>query len=123
MLAFAPAAHAATFAGFEITFTAPDSRQWNINPNGAPVETLSALAPNTSPAIAGLTDGGYEESFVASDDTLWIANSVTGGQQLSRAAAPTASHRTPARPSPPSPAAAGTSWRVQLVHWYEQHRS
>jgi len=105
----APPASAATFGGFELAFTAPDSRQWYVTPNGTPIETNSALAPNTSPSITGLADGTFEESFVASDGTLWIDNSVTGGQQFNPCQGP---FRIRDGSSPSITAIPGGGWRM-----------
>jgi len=82
VLAAAPAAQAATFLGYEMTFQAPNSRQWEVPPFGRPVETPSALAAGTSPAIATLPGGGYQETIVASDRTWWVVNSGNGGHPV-----------------------------------------
>ena len=112
LVASAPSGHASTFgsACFEIAFTAPDSREWHINPDGTPVETPSALAPNTSPTITGLPNGTFDESFVASDGTLWVANSATGGQQFKPCGAPylIQSGTSPSITSTPD----GTNWHL-----------
>jgi len=58
-----PAAQAATtFRGFEMTWTAPDSRQWFIGPNGNADTSPSALAPNEPvPTLLPQVSGGWQE--------------------------------------------------------------
>src|SRR4051794_17491378 len=87
VLSVVPGANAASFAGFEVAFQADTSRLWTIGPDGRPFETFSAMAPNTSPSIAGLSTGGFQMAFVASDGTLWI-QTATSGQQYKPCVSP-----------------------------------
>jgi hypothetical protein len=57
-----------------IAYQANTTRLWTIDADGHPAETSSALAPNTSPAVAALSNGGYETAFVASNGVLWVTN-------------------------------------------------
>ena len=75
-----PAASAAAPSGFELTFQAPETRQWTIDPGSAAVRMPSALALNSSPAIAALSTGGYKMAFVASDGALWHVDPGGGGR-------------------------------------------
>ena len=70
-----------TFAGYQLTFEANTSRQWEANANGVGM-TESALAEDGSPSNIGLTNGQYDEAFRASDGSLWFTYSVGGGHQL-----------------------------------------
>ncbi|MFD8080029.1 hypothetical protein ACFV3E_46595 [Streptomyces sp. NPDC059718] len=59
------------YSRFQIAFQAPNGREWEIDPDGVPSETLATLSPGTNPSLARTSDGRHRESLVASDGFLW----------------------------------------------------
>ncbi len=72
----APAAQAATFAGYETVVQGSDGQLRAFTPTGQ-IATGAFLAADSSPAIAGLGGGAIEIAFLGSGHDLWRASPET----------------------------------------------
>jgi hypothetical protein len=78
-----------------------------VDSDGSVVQTQSAMATGTSPAIVGLKAGGYAQAFVASSGMLWTEGPDGNGHSTGIVAAPGTSPAITA-----DPLVAADAWQV-----------
>jgi len=109
----APAAHAATFAGYEIAFVGTDTGQWTLDPGGAAHNTGVPVLAGQRPAVAGLSGGGYVGFFVSTDATLWRVDSAGHSSVMTAAPCENSAYRS--SQSPTVAAGANNSWQAGFI--------